>query len=210
MPFMIDADEAAKAIADGLESGRPEIVFPLPMAAGMKLLDLVPHRLWTPIWKRQSRLPRSLTRPISSRSAGAYGDRVDGEVVQPSLVAVEDKWRDDEQDQERAEQDAEARRDGSRRPGEPGRPSISWPAEPPSRAVSTESLDEEHQKEHRQLPSPSPDHDVLTEERCNDEHGHDPVDDQRRQSAPPTGNGAGTGRRAGPVDGPGSRRPAGT
>ena len=107
MPFLIDADEAAESIADGLESGRPEIVFPLAMAAGMKLLDLVPHRMWTPIWQRQSRLPRSLTRPISSRSAGAYGDRVDRQVVQPSLVPVEDQRRDHEHDQERSEQDAE-------------------------------------------------------------------------------------------------------
>jgi short-subunit dehydrogenase len=54
MPFMIEADAAAKAIADGIESGRPETVFPLPMAATMKLLSLVPHRLWAPIWKRTS------------------------------------------------------------------------------------------------------------------------------------------------------------
>lgn len=56
MPFMIEPDAAAKAIADGIESGRAEIVFPLPMAIGMKLLNLVPHGLWTQIWKRQSRL----------------------------------------------------------------------------------------------------------------------------------------------------------
>jgi short-subunit dehydrogenase len=54
MPFLIEAEAAAKAIADGIESGRPEIAFPLPMAAGMKALDLVPHRLWTHLWKRSS------------------------------------------------------------------------------------------------------------------------------------------------------------
>jgi short-subunit dehydrogenase len=58
MPFMIEADAAATSIADGLESTRPEIVFPLPMAVGMKLLQLLPHRLWTVIWKRQSSLAR--------------------------------------------------------------------------------------------------------------------------------------------------------
>ncbi len=31
MPFLIEADEAARRIADGLEKGKPEIVFPLPM-----------------------------------------------------------------------------------------------------------------------------------------------------------------------------------
>lgn len=56
MPFIIDADVAARAIADGLETTRPEIVFPFPMAAGMKLLQLMPHRLWTHVWKRQSSL----------------------------------------------------------------------------------------------------------------------------------------------------------
>ncbi|HSS67737.1 MAG TPA: SDR family NAD(P)-dependent oxidoreductase [Nocardioidaceae bacterium] len=59
MPFLIEADDAAKAIADGIESGRPETVFPLPMAVTMKLLDLVPHRLWAPIWKRTSSFRKS-------------------------------------------------------------------------------------------------------------------------------------------------------
>ncbi len=56
MPFMVEADEAARAIADGITSSRPEIVFPLPMAATMKLLQLMPHRLWTLVWQRQSSL----------------------------------------------------------------------------------------------------------------------------------------------------------
>jgi short-subunit dehydrogenase len=46
MPFIIEADEAAVAIANGLERRRTEIVFPLPMAATMKLARLVPVRLW--------------------------------------------------------------------------------------------------------------------------------------------------------------------
>ena len=44
MPFIIDADEAARAIADGIERRRTEIVFPLPMAALMKAARLVPVR----------------------------------------------------------------------------------------------------------------------------------------------------------------------
>jgi NAD(P)-dependent dehydrogenase (short-subunit alcohol dehydrogenase family) len=58
MPFLIDADVAARSIADGLQSDRPEIVFPLRMAVSMKLLQLMPHRLWTQVWKRQSSLRR--------------------------------------------------------------------------------------------------------------------------------------------------------
>ena len=56
MPFLIEADAAARSIADGLQSNRPEIVFPLRMAVSMKLLQLMPHRLWTQVWKRQSSL----------------------------------------------------------------------------------------------------------------------------------------------------------
>lgn len=47
MPFLLDADQAARRIADGLESGRQEIVFPLPMALAMKLARVLPVRLWT-------------------------------------------------------------------------------------------------------------------------------------------------------------------
>ena len=46
MPFIIDADEAARAIADGIERRRTEIVFPLPMAVLMKAARLVPVRAW--------------------------------------------------------------------------------------------------------------------------------------------------------------------
>jgi len=52
MPFIIDADEAADAICDGLEHDRTEIVFPLPMALLMKAARLVPLALWTRLWAR--------------------------------------------------------------------------------------------------------------------------------------------------------------
>jgi short-subunit dehydrogenase len=47
MPFMISAETAAEKIADGIESGSPEIVFPWQMAALMKVARVVPNRLWT-------------------------------------------------------------------------------------------------------------------------------------------------------------------
>ncbi|MEO7129996.1 MAG: SDR family NAD(P)-dependent oxidoreductase [Dermatophilaceae bacterium] len=47
MPFIIEADEAARSIADGFAHGRTEIVFPLPMAILMKAARLVPVRLWS-------------------------------------------------------------------------------------------------------------------------------------------------------------------
>lgn len=47
MPFIIETGAAARAIVRGIESARPEIVFPLPMAISMKLARLLPGRLWT-------------------------------------------------------------------------------------------------------------------------------------------------------------------
>lgn len=52
MPFIIDADDAARAIADGLERRRTEIVFPLPMAITMKVARVLPVRLWAAITRR--------------------------------------------------------------------------------------------------------------------------------------------------------------
>jgi len=54
MPFIIDADAAGRAICDGLERERTEIVFPLQMALLMKAARLVPVRLWTALWSRMS------------------------------------------------------------------------------------------------------------------------------------------------------------
>jgi short-subunit dehydrogenase len=45
MPFLIEPEQAARTIADGLESGRPEIAFPLPMALLMKTLGSLPGPL---------------------------------------------------------------------------------------------------------------------------------------------------------------------
>lgn len=52
MPFIIDADEAASAIADGLAARRTEIVFPLPMAVTMKVARVLPVRLWSGLSSR--------------------------------------------------------------------------------------------------------------------------------------------------------------
>lgn len=55
MPFIIEADRAAREIADGIEAGRAEIVFPLRMAALMKTARLVPVRVWAGLMARGAR-----------------------------------------------------------------------------------------------------------------------------------------------------------
>ena len=52
MPFIIDADEAGRTIADGLERGDDNIVFPRRMAVAMGVARLLPGRLWTAITTR--------------------------------------------------------------------------------------------------------------------------------------------------------------
>ena len=47
MPFLIDPEEAARAIAEGIEKDKAEVVFPFPMMLMMKAARLVPVRLWT-------------------------------------------------------------------------------------------------------------------------------------------------------------------
>ena len=44
-PFMIEAPDAARRIADAIEQGKAEAVLPLPYRIGMKLVRLVPIRL---------------------------------------------------------------------------------------------------------------------------------------------------------------------
>jgi NAD(P)-dependent dehydrogenase (short-subunit alcohol dehydrogenase family) len=46
MPFLVTAEAAARSMADGIESGRPEVVFPWPMAVLMRAARIVPRRLW--------------------------------------------------------------------------------------------------------------------------------------------------------------------
>ncbi len=57
MPFIINADTAARAISDGLEHNRTEIIFPLPMAILMKTARLIPNRLWPALWRRIPQKP---------------------------------------------------------------------------------------------------------------------------------------------------------
>jgi short-subunit dehydrogenase len=55
MPWMLEADAAARRIADGIAKGKAEIVFPLPMMLAMKAVRLVPIRPWTALMSRQAK-----------------------------------------------------------------------------------------------------------------------------------------------------------
>jgi short-subunit dehydrogenase len=52
MPFMIEAPDAARRIADAIEKGKAETVFPLPYRVGMKLVRVAPARLYTAVSRR--------------------------------------------------------------------------------------------------------------------------------------------------------------
>ena len=52
MPFIIDAERAAKIIVKGIEKESTEIVFPAPMAFTMKLARMVPASIWPKLFKK--------------------------------------------------------------------------------------------------------------------------------------------------------------
>jgi short-subunit dehydrogenase len=55
MPFILEPEEAAEAICDGLERGQMEIVFPAPMALLMKVARLLPVRVWALAMSRSAK-----------------------------------------------------------------------------------------------------------------------------------------------------------
>ncbi len=72
MPFLVEPEVAARAIADGIARDRAEIVFPLPMAVAMKLARLVPTRAWTALTAALAR--RGLTKdPAAPHHSHARG-----------------------------------------------------------------------------------------------------------------------------------------
>ena len=52
MPFLIEADVAARRIVDGLERGRFEIAFPRRLAILMKIGRLLPYSLYLHITRK--------------------------------------------------------------------------------------------------------------------------------------------------------------
>jgi short-subunit dehydrogenase len=52
MPFIINAERAAKIIVKGIEKESAEIIFPTPMAIAMKLSRLVPASIWPKLFKK--------------------------------------------------------------------------------------------------------------------------------------------------------------
>ena len=52
MPWIMSAEDAAHKMADGIASGRPEVVFPTPMLLLMKTARLVPVRAWAALLSR--------------------------------------------------------------------------------------------------------------------------------------------------------------
>ena len=55
MPFLVEVNEAARRIVDGIEARRPEIHFPKRFSIPFKLLALLPHRLYSALCSRMVR-----------------------------------------------------------------------------------------------------------------------------------------------------------
>jgi NAD(P)-dependent dehydrogenase (short-subunit alcohol dehydrogenase family) len=54
MPWILEPNDAARRIVDGLARGKAEIVFPWQMMLALKAARLVPVRLWSDIMSRQA------------------------------------------------------------------------------------------------------------------------------------------------------------
>ena len=57
MPFIIEAEDAARRIADGIAKEKAEVVFPLPMMLMMKAARFVPVAPWAALLSRSARHP---------------------------------------------------------------------------------------------------------------------------------------------------------
>ena len=52
MPFMVEASQAARIVADGLERGKREIDFPFPTATAMRFARLLPNALYDRVMRK--------------------------------------------------------------------------------------------------------------------------------------------------------------
>jgi len=56
MPFLMDADRAARIICSGIERGKKEIAFPIPFSWTIQLMRIIPYPIYewimTRVWKR--------------------------------------------------------------------------------------------------------------------------------------------------------------
>ncbi|MES1942664.1 putative short-chain dehydrogenase/reductase [Salinisphaera sp. PC39] len=52
MPFLMEVDDAARAMRKGLEKGRFEIAFPRPLVYGLKFMRLLPYALYFPLMRK--------------------------------------------------------------------------------------------------------------------------------------------------------------
>ena len=96
MPFMLEADDAARRICRGIEREKAEIVFPFPMMVAMKALRLVPVRLYTGAFGAGLRRGREMGKlgqavssfraeRMSAAAARSTGDGCGGRRAQPPV-----------------------------------------------------------------------------------------------------------------------------
>ena len=49
MPFLMELDDAVKVMADGIAAGEPEVAFPLPLAAAVRVMGALPRQVYEPL-----------------------------------------------------------------------------------------------------------------------------------------------------------------
>jgi short-subunit dehydrogenase len=55
MPFLMDADDAAKAMYRGIQSGNFEVTFPKALAVPLKVMRSLPYALYFPLARQATK-----------------------------------------------------------------------------------------------------------------------------------------------------------
>ncbi|MGZ4431246.1 MAG: SDR family NAD(P)-dependent oxidoreductase [Gaiellales bacterium] len=67
MPWLLEPEDAARRIADGIAKRKAEIVFPLPMMLTMKAVRMIPVRPWTALMARVGGRPVESAQALGGR-----------------------------------------------------------------------------------------------------------------------------------------------
>jgi short-subunit dehydrogenase len=67
MPFLMDADRAARIMCSGIERGKKELAFPIPFSWTIQIMRIIPYPIYewimTGVWRRMKNKCRSRWSP---------------------------------------------------------------------------------------------------------------------------------------------------